>query len=209
MPLHQFLPIPRHSRLLIFSGVSRLIANHPTSPSSKAHQKPGSFPPPALPGFNSTMTLSDTRPMPPLVCGVEAATSDPDGSPSITRITLPTCCVQYPGRPNRCICRLLPCPRGLPRAKDGSASASTLSRPARTSLTLRPVGSLDRPRRPLSRGFNQTGCPAELLVSFRINRQLSGWNLPPQMIRAVEAHSCPHRSRTDRSESPLFRALHA
>src|SRR5215831_16426140 len=26
------------------------------------------------------------------------------------------------------------------------------------------------------------------LVSFRINRQLSGWNLPPLMIRAFEAH---------------------
>src|SRR5262245_38927352 len=32
-----------------------------TSPSSKAHQKPGPFPPPALPGFNGRMTLSDSR----------------------------------------------------------------------------------------------------------------------------------------------------
>jgi hypothetical protein len=30
--------------------------------------------------------------------------------------------------------------------------------------------------------------PAKPLVSFRINRQLSGWNLPPLMIRAFEAH---------------------
>ena len=88
------------------------------------------------------------------ISDVEAATFDLDGSPSITRITIPTCCVQYPGRPNRCMCRLLPCPRGLPRAKDGSASASTLSRPARTSLALQPAESLDRPRRPLSRGFD-------------------------------------------------------
>src|SRR3954447_22110632 len=110
---------------------------------------------------------------------VEAATLVRSGPPSITRITLPTCCVQYPGRSNRCMCRLLPCPRGLPRARDGSASASTLSRPTRTSLTLRPVGSLGRPRRPLSRGFDPAGRPAKPLVSFRINRQLSGWNLPP------------------------------
>ncbi len=34
------------------SGVARLIANHLTSPSSKAHQKSGSFAPPVLPGFN-------------------------------------------------------------------------------------------------------------------------------------------------------------
>jgi hypothetical protein len=33
-----------------------------TSPSSKAHQKSGSFPPPALPGLNGRMTLSDSRP---------------------------------------------------------------------------------------------------------------------------------------------------
>ena len=39
----------------------------PTSPSSKAHQKSGSFPPPALPGFNSRMTLSDFLPVPPPV----------------------------------------------------------------------------------------------------------------------------------------------
>ncbi len=90
---------------------------------------------------------------------VEAATSDRNGSPSITRITIPTCRVQYPGGPNRCVRRLLPCSRGLPRVRDGSASASTLSRPAQTSLALRPAGSLDRPGRPLSQGFGPAGLP--------------------------------------------------
>ena len=161
------------------SGVSRLIANHPfltnfeSTPEVRVLSSAGitrprrSYDPVRLP------------PDPPPCAMFEAATSDPDGSPSITRITIPTCCVQYPGRPNRCMCRLLPCPRGLPRAKGGSASASTLSMPARTSRTLRPVGSLGRPRRPLSRGFDETSCPVPPLVSFRINRQLSGWNLPP------------------------------
>jgi len=38
------------------------------------------------------------------------------------------------------------------------------------------------------------GYPAEPLVSFQINRQLSGWNLPPLMIRAFGAHGRnPHR----------------
>ena len=32
------------------------------------------------------------------------------------------------------------------------------------------------------------GYPAEPLVSYRINRQFSGWNLPPQMFRAFGAH---------------------
>ena len=106
-----------------------------------------------------------------------------------TRITIPTCRVHYPGGPDRCMCRLLPCRHGLPPSGVGSAFALTLSRPAQTSLALRPAGSLNRPRRPLSRGFDPASCPTESLVSYRINRQLSGWSLPPQVIRAVGAHT--------------------
>jgi len=71
---------------------------------------------------------------------------------------------------------------------EGSASALSLSRPAQASLTLRPAGSLSRLRRPLSRGSGPSGYPAEPLVSYRSNRQLSGWNPPPQAIRAFGAH---------------------
>ncbi len=60
--------------------------------------------------------------------------------------------------------------------------------PAQASLTLRPVGLLSRLKRPLSRGFSPSGYPAEPLVSYRINRQLSGWNPPPLVIRAFGAH---------------------
>jgi hypothetical protein len=45
----------------------------------------------------------------------------------------------------------------------------------------------------LSRGSSPSGYPAEPLVSFQINRQLSGWNLPPLMIRAFGAH-CQFRT---------------
>ena len=165
----------------------------PSSPTSKAHQKSGSFPPPALPGLNGRMTLSDSRPV-HRQPRCRSRDLRPDGPPPITRITLPTCRAQYPGRPDRCVCRLLPCPHGLPRARGGSASALTLSRPAQASLALRPAGSLRHPRRPLSRGFDPTSYPAEPLVSFQINRQLSGWDLPPLVIRAFEAHSCPRHS---------------
>jgi hypothetical protein len=37
-------------------------------------------------------------------------------------------------------------------------------------------------------GSSPSGYPAEPLVSYQINRQLSGWNLPPPMIRAFGAH---------------------
>jgi hypothetical protein len=36
--------------------------------------------------------------------------------------------------------------------------------------------------------FSPCGCPHEPLVSYRINRQLSGWSIPPLMIRAFGAH---------------------
>jgi hypothetical protein len=60
-----------------------------------------------------------------------------------------------------------PIPRGLPRYSGGSASATSLSRPAQASHTLWPAGSLDRPKRPLSRGFDLAGCPTKPLVSYR------------------------------------------
>jgi hypothetical protein len=43
------------------SGVCRLSPITMPSPSSEAHQKSGSFPPPALPGLSSNMTLSESR----------------------------------------------------------------------------------------------------------------------------------------------------
>src|SRR6478672_7389936 len=86
------------------------------------------------------------------------------------------------------MCRLLPRSRGLPRFAGGSASAPLLSRPAQASLTLRPVGLLNRPRRPLSRGFDPVGYPPKPLVSYQSNRQLSGWILPPLVKRALGAH---------------------
>src|ERR1700721_4872132 len=67
------------------------------------------------------------------------------------------------------------------------------TRPAQASLTLRPAGLLSRLKRPLSRGSSPAGYPAEPLVSYQINRQLSGWNLPPLVIRAFGAH-CQQRT---------------
>ena len=81
-----------------------------------------------------------------------------------------------------------PVPRGLPQTLGGSASALSFSRPAQASLALRPARLLNRPRRPLSRGFDGAGCPATPPVSYQLNRQLAGWNPPPQVIRASEAH---------------------
>jgi len=69
-----------------------------------------------------------------------------------------------------------PIPRGLPRQKGGSASTNSLSRPAQTSLALRPAGSLDRPRRPLSRGFASP-------TTFSFASQMK--KLPPSSLRFI------------------------
>jgi hypothetical protein len=56
------------------------------------------------------------------------------------------------------------------------------------SQALKPMAPSAARRRPLSRGSSSCSCPHPPLVSYRINRQLSGWNLPPLMIRAFGAH---------------------
>ena len=158
-----------------------------TSLSAKAHQKSGPSAPPALPGLNARTTLSDSR-LGRRLLRVEAATLAQDRSPPITRTTFPTCRAHYLGGSSGYSCRLLPRSCSLPQMAGGSASALSLSRPAQASLTLPPAGSLSRPRRPLSRGTGPSGYPAEPLVSYQINRQFSGWLLPPQVIRAFRAH---------------------
>jgi hypothetical protein len=55
----------------------------------------------------------------------------------------------------------------------------------------------------LSRGSDPSGYPTKPLASFRINRQLSGWNLPPLMIRAFGAH-CQSATFAPQQDSPLF-----
>ena len=93
--------------------------------------------------------------------------------------------------------------RRLPQMEGGSASALSLSRPAQASLTLRPAGSLNRLKRPLSRGSSPASYLAEPLVSYQINRQLSGWNLPPLVIRAFGAH-CQGRTHAPQQTASQF-----
>ena len=81
-------------------------------------------------------------------------------------------------------CRFLPHSCGLPRLTGGSASTTSLSRPAQASLALRPAESLARLKRTLSRGFDLASCPTKPLGSYHAYQQLHGWNPPPQVICA-------------------------
>jgi hypothetical protein len=112
----------------------------------QTHQKSGSFPPLALPSLSSTTTLSDTRRGHRRDDG-EAATSAPCGPPPITRLTLPPCRAPYPDGPERVRLSVAsPLHAGLPRLSGGSASMTSLSRPAQASRALRPAGLLNRPK---------------------------------------------------------------
>ena len=51
--------------------------------------------------------------------------------------------------------------------------------------------------------FGTGGYPHKLLVSYRINRQLSGWILPPLMIRAFGAH-CHEPTYAVQQAAPSF-----
>src|SRR4029077_13530096 len=64
---------------------------------SKAHQKSGPFPPPALHRLHRSYDPVRLPPAPPPYDDVEAATPVPSGPPPITRITFPTCRAHYPG----------------------------------------------------------------------------------------------------------------
>jgi hypothetical protein len=136
-----------------------------TSPSSRAHQKSGPFPPPALPGFIGHTTLSDSRwqrrPSRRRGRYPHAKRVSPDYPHHPSGVPCPC-----PGGSNGCARRLLPRPCGLPRFAGGSASASLLSRPAQASLALRPVGLLNRQKRPWSRGSSPSGCPSRPFVSY-------------------------------------------
>jgi len=169
-----------------FAGSRQSAGRHPLR---QAHQKPGSFPPPALPDLNGHMTLSDSR---------------QHRRPAATPRPLPSCQAglpQLPGSPfqhavpntpmdqNGCVYRLLPHPtrafpvsqagrrpslhfRGLLRlhSRYGLLDCSTAHGGLCHEASVQPVTRLNRSS------------------ATRSYRQLPGWILPPLVNRAVGAH---------------------
>ena len=87
----------------MLSGVLRLIANRLllSSPSSKACQKSGPFPPPELPGFIGPTSLSDSRSRRHPSGGVWGGNPRAIGPPPMCRVALSTCRAHYPGGSER------------------------------------------------------------------------------------------------------------
>src|SRR5580698_8482894 len=140
---------------MVFAGSSPITT---TSPSSKAHQKSGPFPQPALPGFDGHTTPSDSRHGRRLR-DVEAATLALDGSPPITRTTFPACRAHYPGGSSGCACRLLPRSYSLPQLAGGSASALSLSSLPQLAGGSASALSLSRPAQAFAVGTAIAGRP--------------------------------------------------
>ena len=189
----------------MLSGVCRLIANHQSSSPSEAHQKSGSFPPPALPGFNSRMTLSDTRTDRHLTAPLRPQPSPDTGLPQLPGPPFQRAVPNTPMGQNGCFCRLLPRStrafpvsqagrrpslhfRGLLRlhSRYGLLDCSTAHGGLCHEASVQPVARLNRSS------------------ATRSYRQLPGWILPPLVNRAVGAHvesrrgAVPHK----RSVSP-------
>jgi hypothetical protein len=113
----------------------------------QAHQKSGSFPPPALPDINGRMTLSDLRQHRHPTATSRPLPSCQTDIPQLPGSPFPTCHAHYPDGPERVRLSVAsPFHAGLPRYSGGSASMTSLSRPAQALLTLRPAGLLNRPK---------------------------------------------------------------
>ena len=112
-------------------------------PTSLSNQGP--FPPPALPGFLSTMGLSATPPT-----GLPVLRSSPSSMRAAATTKRARVASGIPAESVGARGARFPSDGSLPRHSGGSASALSVSRPARRSHLLRPAWSLSRPWRPVS-----------------------------------------------------------
>ena len=178
----------------------------------QAHQKSGSFPPPALPSFIGYLRPSPT----PARADVlrhrsRRATLAQHGPPPLARSPVSTCRAHYPGGPVQVRRGCFPRSCCLPRTPGGSASTTSLSRPAQASFALRPVELLARRRRtrPSQRQAFVAGLRSSRLLneppaSYRANRPLPGWDLHPQGDRPLRG--APELRREGKQR--FARALH-
>ena len=114
---------------------------------SPAHPKSGPFPPPALPGFDGTTSLSVTPRRPGLsLAGVRLGYVPTAGASRVASISLCRHAVAItPVGPQAGSIRSPEtCGNGLPRVFGGSAPTLVFSRPAQRSRMLRPAYSRHR-----------------------------------------------------------------
>jgi hypothetical protein len=186
----------------VFQGSSPITRS---SPSAKACQKSGPFPPPELPGFDGTMTLSDSRRGRRPKSAVRPLPSPRRVSP-VTCSTFPTCHAQYPGGPQRGHLPVTSPPRAaFPDPVAGRHPRLHFRGLLRLHSRYGPPDCSAARWRPLSQGFDPASYPTEPLVSYRSYRLLSAWILPPLVLRAAGAHY-GFRARLRSAEPAIGRA---
>src|ERR1700731_1612322 len=175
-------------RVRIFSGVTRLIANPPpltvfeSAPEVRVLCSAGiarprrSYDPVRLPPWPSP--VATLRPLPSHRTGLPRLPEPP------SRRAVPTTPADRAGARVDCF----PARAAFPKWQEGRHPHCHFRGLLRLHSRYGPPDRSAAQRRPLSRGSNPCGCPNEPLVSYRINRQLSGWIPPPLMIRAFGAH---------------------
>ena len=130
---------------------------------STAHPKSGPFPPPALPGFHGTTSLSATPRRPGLsLAGVRLGTplSHRWGFPCCLSIPLAYMPSSLPRRDRSSVVARSSTSGGLPHRSGRSAPALRVSRSARRSLALWPAWSLT----PLRSRFLECFSPSRYLL---------------------------------------------
>jgi len=115
-----------------------------------------------------------------------------------------------PADRNGCACRLLPrLTRPSPNGRRVGIRIVTFEACSGfTRITARRIAQ--PPKATFVTRLQPSGYPAKPLVSFRTNRQLSGWNPPPQVFRALGAHchGQTHAAQQMAGASNRFRAAH-
>jgi len=182
--------VPRHSNLgrrLSLDGVLRLIANHhdlaifESAPEVRALCSAGitrprrSYDPVRLPPWPPP--VATLRPLPSPVTGLPRLPASP------FRRAVPTTPADRAGA----YVDYFPAHAAFPNWQEGRHPHCHFRGLLRLHSRYGPPNCSAALRRPLSRGSDPSGCPAEPLVSYRTNRQLSGWNLPPLVMRAFGA----------------------
>jgi hypothetical protein len=134
------------------------------------------------------MTLSDSRTVRCQTHSVEAATSDRAGLPRLPASPFQRAVPNTPmDRTGACV-DCFPVHPAFPDVPAGRHPYLHFRGLLRLYSRYGPLDRSTAQRRPLSRGFSPAGRPARPLVSYQINRQLPGWNLPPLVKRAFGTH---------------------
>ena len=133
------------------------------------------------------MTLSDPR----MVRCLKQRRSRylrPHGSPPITRITFTACRAHYPGG-SQWVQMSIASPSARPSPLFWRVGIRIFTFEACSDFTHVTARCIARPpKAAVVTRLRPASYPDEPLVSYQINRQLSGWYLPPLVIRAFGAH---------------------